>query len=308
MKSITSSLLIITLAIVIIIGFCLFIIWNNRGSEKVVDLSFRSLLIPIVIALGLVLMEVFKPVNPITSKFQIGISDNPNTFMSILGYEIHEMTEFDFGTQDLAIYHASEFEDSAIDNKTELLTLYILHTISKRYGNHWDLDYDKSFPFLGSVSSTISRKTDAEKVTTTIDDKTLKSLFSDEHLIQSTQSELTFQIPKDGKVEIQEDSFFKMKFSDRYIDFEIELSPETSIDIVHNPSKTSDRILSILGLDRKESNKLNLYSFVLKTKIQTHRFYRWNPATIRRTEWATELTEHLQSRLGWTEFLKHVEN
>ncbi|WP_258097629.1 hypothetical protein [Marinoscillum pacificum] len=253
-------------------------------------------------------MEVFKPINPITSKFQIGISDTPNTFMSIIGHEIHDMTEFDYGTQDLAIFHASEFENSTIDNKTELLTLYILHTISKRYGNHWDLDYNKSFPFLGSVSSIISQKADADNKTTQIDDKTLKGLFSDEHLIQKIQSDLSFQIPKDGKIEIQEDSFVKIKFSDRYLDFEIELSPETSVNIIHNPSKTSDRILSILGLERKESNHLNLYSFVLKTKIQTHKFYRWNPATIRRTEWATELTEYLQGRLGWTEFLKHIEN
>ncbi len=305
------QLIIIIGLVTILVTLCIWYLIANRGNEKVIELSFKSFLVPVVIAFGLFLFELFKPLEIKKDKMVFSITEDPFILTKLITHHEGTIGPTYQGTMNATVFYASNKDSLPLTsdkNKIEIAEITLLHLINKRYSQHWQVDYKQSEPFFDMTSSVTSQKINADKEFTIIDEKTLHSIYPKDHLIQKIKSDIKFALPRNTNYTVSGDEFKRtIQIENRYITANLSIERVGVGTLPHIAGKTASLIRKKLNLPLDESYRLDFYGYVLKMEIQPNRFLKWNPNTIEQTEWLSELFEYLEMSYGWESILKQLE-
>ncbi|MFV9550149.1 hypothetical protein [Algibacter sp. PT7-4] len=305
------QLIIIIGLVTILVALCIWFLFENQGNEKVIELSFKSLLVPVVIAFGLFLFELFKPLEIKKDKMVFSITEDPFILNRLVTH--HEGTSelVNRGTMETTVFYAHNKDSLPLTsdkNKIEIAEIILLHLINKRYSQHWQVDYEESEPFFDMTSSVTSRKNDADNDITIMDEKTLHSIYPENHLIQKINSEIKFVLPSKTKYSVLgNENKRTILIKNKYISTNISIESIGPGTLPHNTGKTASLIRKKLSLPLDDSYRLNFYGYVLKMEIRPKRLLKWNLNTIEQTEWLTELFEYLRNSYSWESILNQLE-
>jgi hypothetical protein len=311
MKMNNWQLILIIVVVTLLVALCICYLIMNRGNEKIIELSFKSLLVPVVIAFGLFLFELFKPLEIKRDKMVFSITEDPFILNRLVTHHEGTYELVNLGTMEATVFYAHNKKNlplSSDKNRIEIAEIILLHLIHKRYDQHWQIDFEQSEAFFDGHSSVTSQKNDAEKNICLIDISTLHKIYPKNHLIQQINSELEFVLPKNTKYSISGNEYKRtIQIINRYVTANFSIERIGSRSLPHVGGKTASMIRKKLNLPLTESYRLNFYGYVLKMEIQPNRFLKWNPNTIEQTEWLTELFEYLKMSYGWENILKQLE-
>lgn len=305
------QLIIIIGLVTILVALCIWYLIANRGNEKVIELSFKSLLVPVVIAFGLFLFELFKPLEIKKDKMVFSITEDPFILNRLVTH--HEGTSelLNRGTMETTVFYAQHKDSLPLTsdkNKIEIAEIVILHLINKRYSQHWQVDYEQGEPFFDMASSVTSQKIDADTDKTIIDENVLHTIYPKDHLIQKINSEINFVLPKKTRFSVSGNDYKRIiQIENKHISTNISIERVGVGTLPHIAGKTASLIRKKLNLPLDESYRLDFYGYVLKMEIHPNRFLKWNPNTIEQTEWLSELFEYLRMSYGWESILKQLE-
>ena len=311
MKMNNWQLIIIIGLVTILVALCIWYLIANRGNEKVIELSFKSLLVPVVIAFGLFLFELFKPLEIKKDKMVFSITEDPFILNRLVTH--HEGTSelLNRGTMETTVFYAQHKDSLPLTsdkNKIEIAEIVILHLINKRYSQHWQVDYEQGEPFFDMASSVTSQKIDADTDKTIIDENVLHTIYPKDHLIQKINSEINFVLPKKTRFSVSGNDYKRIiQIENKHISTNISIERVGVGTLPHIAGKTASLIRKKLNLPLDESYRLDFYGYVLKMEIHPNRFLKWNPNTIEQTEWLSELFEYLRMSYGWESILKQLE-
>ena len=311
MKMNNWQLIIIIGLVTILVALCIWYLIANRGNEKIIELSFKSFLVPVVIAFGLFLFELFKPLEVKKDKMVFSITEDPFILNRLVTH--HEGTSelVNQGTMETTVFYAGNKDSLPLTtdkNKIEIAEIILLHLISKRYSQHWQVDYEQSEPFFDMASSVTSQKNDAEKGVTTLDEKALHRIYPKDHLIQKIQSDIKFVLPSKTIYNVSgNESKRAIQIENKYVTANMTIERVGVGTLPHTAGRTASLIRKKLNLPLNESYRLDFYGYVLKMEIHPNRFLKWNPNTIEQTKWLSELFEYLEMSYGWENILKQLE-
>lgn len=306
-----SHLIIIITLVVLLVALCIIYLIANRGNEKVVELSFKSLLVPVVIAFGLFLFELLKPIVITENKVIFATTENPFLLTQLTTSHESSMGLINSATLENNVFYGKNKDSlpfSSDKNRIEIAEILILHLLHRRYSQHWQIDYQENEPFFDMDSSITSMKSNADKKFTNLDESALHKIYSQDHLIQEIDSEIKFVIPKNTDFIVSGDNFErKIQISNKYIVGNIVLQRIGVGTLPHMGGKTASMIRKRLNLPLNESYRLDFYGFVLKLDVTPNRLLKWNPKTIEQTEWLFEMFEYLRKAYGWETILEKLE-
>jgi hypothetical protein len=305
------QLIVIIGLVTVLVLFCIWYLVMNRGNEKVIELSFKSLLVPVVIAFGLFLFELFKPLEVKRDKMVFSITEDPYILKTLVTH--HEGTSklVNQGTMETTVFYAQNKDSlpfTSEKNKIEIAEIILLHLIHERYSQHWQIDFQQSESFFDSSSSVTSRKNDADKDVFLMDTNALHKIYPKDHLIQQINSGIEFVLPKNTKYSTSGNEYKRsIQIINRYITTNLTIERIGTGTLPHMGGKTASMIRKKLNLPLEESYRLDFHGYVLKMEIHPNRFLKWNPNTIEQTEWLSELFEYLKMSYGWENILKQLE-
>ena len=311
MKMNNWQLIIIIGLVTILVALCIWYLFENRGNEKVIELSFKSLLVPVVIAFGLFLFELFKPLEIKRDKMVFSITEDPYVLNRLVTHHEGTTKLVNQGTMETTLFYTQNKVNltfTSEKNKIEIAEIILLHLITKRYSQHWQIDYEISEPFFDSNSSTTYQKINADKDIHVLDKKALCGIYPQDHLIQKINSEIKFVIPNNTEYSVSGNGQKRtIQIRNKYISSNISIQKIGMVKLPHVAGKTASLIRNKLNLPLDESYSLAFYGYVLKMEIHPNRFLKWNPNTIEQTKWLNELFEYLRMSYGWESILEQLE-
>lgn len=305
------QLIIIIGLVTILVALCIWYLFSNRGNEKVIELSFKSLLVPVVIAFGLFLFELLKPIESQKDKMVFSITEDPFVLTKMVTHPDGSFDSTYRGTMDITLFYAKNKDNLPLTskkNRIEIAEITLLHLINKRYSQHWQVEHRQNESFFSMSSSVTSQKKDAEKKVTVMDKQLLHSIYPKDHLIQNINSEINFVLPKNTTYTVFGDEFKRtIKIENKFITANLSIETVGIGSIPHTGGKAAYLIRKKLGLPLDESYKLNFYGYTFKMEIHPNRFLKWNPHTIEQTKWLNELFEYIEMSYGWENILRQLE-
>lgn len=311
MKMNNWQLITIIVLVAVLVALCIWYLIANSGSEKIIELSFKSLLVPVVIAFGLFLFELIKPVEVKKDKMVFSITERPFTLTELITHHEGTFGPTYHGTMNATVFYGNNKDSLPLTsdkNRIEIAEITLLHLINKRYSQHWQVDFEQSEPFFDMTSSVTSQKIDAEKEVTTLDEQDLHGIYPKDHLIQKIQSDIKFVLPHKTSYSVTGNEFNRaIQIKNKYITANITIERVGVGTLPHIGGRTASLIRKKLNLPLNESYRLDFYGYVLKMEIQPNRFLKWNPNTIEQTKWLSELFEYLEMSYGWENILKQLE-
>lgn len=311
MKMNNWQLITIIILVAVLVALCICYLIANSGSEKIIELSFKSLLVPVVIAFGLLIFELFNPLDIKKDKMVFSITEDPFILTRLITHHEGTIGPTYNGTMNVTVFYASNKDSLPLTsdkNKIEIAEITLLHLINKRYSQHWQVDFEQSESFFDMTSSVTSKKIDADKEITKIDEQILHLIYPKDHLIQKIQSEIKFALPSKTNYSVFGDEFKRtIKIENRYIVANLSIERAGIGTLPHTGGKTASLIRKKLGLPLSESYRLDFYGYVLKMEIQPKRLLKWNPNTIEQIQWLSELFEYLKMSYGWENIIKQLE-
>jgi hypothetical protein len=314
MKQTSTQLTVIIILVSLLIIICAVYLYANRGNEKIAEISLKSLLVPVFVAFGLLLIEYFKPLETKANSFIIATTDEPFTISRLLFGENKSSTYLANATMNITTFD-SKIKQGVTKKKDisrlELLELYILRLINDRFQNGWKTYYQKSLPFFetGSVIKAPVENTKSKKYT--LED--LKKVYNSNHLIQSVERKnigegLDLYLPEGARIDVSgNDLQRQLSITSRYINVVIKIRKEVSVALPHVSGKTAMTIRKKLDLPLDESYRLDFYGYTFDSKITPKRFYKGNPNTFEQMKWANELVEHIYESYSWERIYGGIE-
>lgn len=298
--------------VLMLVVLCVIYLISNRGNDKVIELSFKSLLVPVVIAFGLFLFELFKPVDVKKDKMVFSITEDPFNLNKLITHHDGSFGQANIGTMEVTVFYGKNKTQLPLDskkNRIEIAELLLLHLIHKRYSMHWQIDYDQNEAFFESMSSVTSQKEFADKDKYVLTESVLHEIYPKDHLIQHIDSEIQFVLPINTTCKVHGDeNFRKINFTNKYLSCDISIKSVGVGTLPHSGGKTASQIRNKLNLPLDESYRLDFYGYVLKMTITPNRFLKWNPKTIEQTQWLTELFDYLRNSYGWEAILQQLKD
>lgn len=307
-----NRLLILIIGLVLVlVTLCILYLVVNRGNEKVVELSFKSLLVPVAIAFGLFLFEFLKPVKIENNKMVFSITEDPFILTKLVS-DINGVTNLiNLGTKETTFFYTKNKDAlpfTTEKNKIEIAEIILLHLINKRYADHWQIDYKQGEPFFDVLYFTTGKKSNAENIVVNLDEETLKNIYPQDHLIQNIDSGIKFVLPKKTKFNVSGNEYERaIRIENNYINANLSIERIGVSTVPPSGGKTATLIKKKLELLVEESYSLVFHGYVLKMEIEPKRLHKWNPKTIEQTEWLIELFEYLEMSYGWETIINQLE-
>lgn len=293
------------------IFLCFAYLYFNRGNEKVYELSINYLLIPVVIAFGLFLFELIKPLDIKKDKMVMCITKEQKVIHNLVAYDEGVPNLLREGTREVMLFNYSNrnlLNYSSEKSKIEVAELYLLRLISYRYSQHWQIDYQQSEPFFDLESYVTSEKKEATTDICRMDIKALHKVYDKNHLIQKINSDIDFVLPENTKYKSQGDEYRRLiQLKNNFITANLSIEKIAIATLPHSAGKTASLLRKKLSLPLDESYLISFDGYVLKLEIHPRRFLKWNPNTIDQTIWLLELFEYLKMSYSWEKIMDNVD-
>ncbi|WP_421894529.1 hypothetical protein [Marinoscillum sp.] len=288
---------------------CLFILASivyivfNRGNDKIIELSFKSLLIPVSIAFGLLIVEFLKPLDTLERSIPICLTEDPFILFRLVTHVDGTLEDINEGTMDVTTFYAS-IKDSINVNtdeeRNQLAEIFVLHLLNRRYSQHWQIEYKKESNFFDVHVSQHYQKEGADSKVKKVDVEYLHDKYPKDHLIQKIHKGIDFTLPAGTTINIMGQYPRRIIHAqNRFITLSIEITKTATATLPHIAGKTAKKVLDALDLPRNESYHLDFYGYDLKIRAAPNRVYKWHPKTLEQMDWVKEMTQYLDQSYGW---------
>ncbi len=305
----------LALGIIIIVSIILFsisiiYIITNRGDGEILNLSFKSLLIPVLIVFGIILSDYLQPIKDRKSQLIYSLTDRPFVVTSLV-IDPKEYDALFYGSQDIMTFYAKIKENvelSKREDRLELVETFILHLIHRRYNIHWQIDVSGNDNYFGGNSYSIGAK-DPRKPKNKISIDLLHKSFPKNHLIQSIQNDLDFFLPKNMKISSAgNDNIRTLQLKDKFLTINFHMSAFAQAALNEYYGKTNDLLKTRLGTEYNRFKGTNFYGTKIEISVTPNRFRRNHPQTLEELEWAQEMIDYLKNSMDWNLILEKVES
>lgn len=310
MKHTSIQLTIIIAIVFLLVVLCMLYLYSNRGNEKITELSFKSFLVPVFVAFGLLLIEFLKPVVTRNKEFIVSITEDPFTITQLVSGPESSNTYLTDATMQITTFNAKIKENiDELDEKSriELVELYLLYLINLRYYGSWQAEYNESIPFF-EMRSVNKNSGENDVKSKTLKTEGLKKIYRKGHLIQQIDEDITLNIPPNTQLTTNgSEDERELIFENKYITFRIRIKAESIATLPHNDGRTAKTVREKLNLPLDESYRLDFYGFKLTSDISPKRFYKWNPNTYDQIEWAENVIQYIYESYSWDKILNSIE-
>lgn len=305
----------ITLGIVIFSSVTLFIISIlyiiiNRGDDQILELSFKSLLIPVLIVFGLLFLNYLKPIKEHKHQIIYSVCDNPMV-TSTLVYNPKNIGPLFFGSQNIMVFYHKNKNGIDLDERSdrmELVESFILHLMHKRYDIHWLIDISNEGQYFDGNAFSIGPK-NSKKDKIYIEKDFIHSSFPETHLIQTINEEIEFSFPKGMSIHSTgNENARTMVFKNNHIEITFKITEFAQAILNEHYGKTSMMLKRRLGPAYPQFEGTKLFAQKIEISILPKRLRRNSPETLLQLNWADEMIKYLKESMDWNIVLEKVSN
>lgn len=285
---IATGILFLIISIVIIL---------NRNSSEMTSISIKSLLIPVLAGTGILVLEFLKPVEHFQKDLHIGVSSEPEIMGTLSTKHDFKIKEGIFEYQSL-MFQVKQEKLKYKDTESMVQALILLF-LSNRYSTHWYVESDTQEWFFETSSSITGQKDGAEEHPKEIKISDYKNSNT---FLEKYPLEKSFYVPRTANLELGKLSDL-ITISSDYIDISISFIGGNQASIPHSGGGTADHFRTKLNLPLDETYRIDFNSITLRFEAKPIWYKRWAPNTAKEMEWAHDLFEYLNTRIGWENYL-----
>jgi len=283
---------------------CAFYLISNRSNSNVIELSFKSVLIPIVVAFGLLFSQFIKKIEGQKNEMLIGITEDPFILSRLVSGPENDGSMISSNLSDLTVFvhmHKDSIGEINLSSAIGLFELYLFRTLNMRYPSHWKESQDVIIGLSGMSGSIggLDQKFNDVSTGNTNFGETLSNL-DIESVLSKIKDGLDFSIPPDTEVQyIRGRNSFELRLINKFDEVIITARTVSTMTLPHSAGKTAKKIRDKLSLPLTETYRLDIYSVLLKVESNPSRIFRGHPKTIAYEQWVKDLIFHLDNSLSW---------
>lgn len=302
----------------LIYAICCYLIWTNRADVKAFSLFGKSIILPALIAIGLLLNELWlTPTVEEKRKTSVLLIHNNGLrvadFSNIegvgkLGYRIPNSILNNWkSSHDKKEWHRTDQKKSG-EFYLDLVVASFLNWVAFTYQQHWDSLWQDKVNLFGGQMLSIRKAEDAEYSPYELTWNSLKAIIPENAFIQAGPAAFVYDkiyLPSGTKIIFKKrKNYRKISFQTKCIDLSVQFSHSGGEDL--EASDLGKKIKPLLNLPNSTNyTSAGIYPVSFNYRINPWR--RWSFSTKKQLKWARNLGEGFNHSFDWQMIWERLE-
>ncbi len=279
------------------------VIFLNRGSDHLLEISIKSLLVPSLIAVVVVLVELLKPLNVYTKTIHIGVANKPELMVSAISSinsDPHQKLIMLDAIE--AWRNPTDRDIDDLDFIKQITPAFLAIVMDRRFSSHWNSEILEDNWFMG-YSSQISPRNDSSQPEKHITGADLTTLFPGNEWLLKISDKIEFSVPIDAQIHpINEEPWNGFSITTSHVNIKIQPIPVGKVLLAYSAAKDAEILKRKLGI--KDDRSIEFIGFNLKIEATPNRWRRWSKETEIQMRWAKDIAEFIERTASWENFIE----